>query len=189
MPRHSLYWEQQHGSVSHEGQNHMQAPEASCPVPCIVGTLMCCIADIMLLNKTRTRADLEQSTGGAKLGNSPVKVPLPMPQDTHVQYGIVVLQCYHLASRAKPPRHVQVLSKALEVWDLQIHPLEAPEMADAKQHPDKESAFICNLQVLPALLHTCCMRCSLSCWLSRCDAQLHMLVCIRLGNCMSRGCQ
>ena len=41
----------------------------------------------------------------------------------------------------------QVLSKALEVWDLQCIPQEAPDMATARQHPEREQAFICNLQV------------------------------------------
>ena len=47
------------------------------------------------------------------------------------------------------PKHCvsQVLSKALEVWDLQCIPQEAPDMATARQHPEREQAFICNLQV------------------------------------------
>ena len=41
----------------------------------------------------------------------------------------------------------QVLSKALEVWDLQCIPQEAPDMVAARQHPEREQAFICNLEV------------------------------------------
>ena len=53
--------------------------------------------------------------------------------------------CQHNTSR----KHCasQVLSKALEVWDLQCIPQEAPDMAIARQHPEREQAFICNLQV------------------------------------------
>lgn len=41
---------------------------------------------------------------------------------------------------------MQVLSKALDVWDLEIIPMDSPAMAAVRDHPDAESAFICNLQ-------------------------------------------
>ena len=42
---------------------------------------------------------------------------------------------------------VQVLAKALEVWDLPLEPLDAPHMIQSAHHPEQENAFICNLQV------------------------------------------
>ncbi|DBB15256.1 hypothetical protein WJX82_009066 [Trebouxia sp. C0006] len=41
---------------------------------------------------------------------------------------------------------VQVLAKALEVWGLDLEPLDAPNMRQSAQHPEQEHAFICNLQ-------------------------------------------
>ena len=41
---------------------------------------------------------------------------------------------------------LQVLAKALEVWNLILQPLDAPEMQSTAQHPEQENAFICNLQ-------------------------------------------
>lgn len=41
---------------------------------------------------------------------------------------------------------VQVLEKALEVWDLQIIPLDSPVAEPAKIDPELENAFICHLQ-------------------------------------------
>ncbi|KAL3148824.1 hypothetical protein ABBQ32_001704 [Trebouxia sp. C0010 RCD-2024] len=41
---------------------------------------------------------------------------------------------------------VQVLAKALEVWNLSLQPLDAPDMRISAQHPEQEDAFICNLQ-------------------------------------------
>lgn len=40
----------------------------------------------------------------------------------------------------------QVLQKALEVWDLQVIPLESPVAEPAQIDPEKENAFICHLQ-------------------------------------------
>lgn len=42
---------------------------------------------------------------------------------------------------------MQVLAKALEVWDLPLEPLDAPHMIQSAHHPEQENAFICNLQV------------------------------------------
>ena len=39
-----------------------------------------------------------------------------------------------------------MLAKALEVWNLTLQPLDAPEMQCTAQHPEEEDAFICNLQ-------------------------------------------
>ncbi|MEW5318592.1 MAG: hypothetical protein WDW38_009805 [Sanguina aurantia] len=41
---------------------------------------------------------------------------------------------------------IQVLSKALQALNLQVTPLDNPELASAKAEPQHESAFICNLQ-------------------------------------------
>ncbi|KAL8504853.1 hypothetical protein ACS0TY_016150 [Phlomoides rotata] len=41
---------------------------------------------------------------------------------------------------------IQVLQKALEVWDLQIIPLDSPVAEPAQVDPEKENAFICHLQ-------------------------------------------
>ncbi|GAX83862.1 hypothetical protein CEUSTIGMA_g11287.t1 [Chlamydomonas eustigma] len=41
---------------------------------------------------------------------------------------------------------IQVLQKALEVWNLQVIPFDHPEVKAAKQEPQSENAFICNLQ-------------------------------------------
>ena len=40
----------------------------------------------------------------------------------------------------------QVLSKALDVWGLEIIPMHSPAMAAVRDHPEAEAAFICNLQ-------------------------------------------
>ncbi|KAK9838940.1 hypothetical protein WJX74_006331 [Apatococcus lobatus] len=40
----------------------------------------------------------------------------------------------------------QVLSKALDVWNLEIIPMDSPAMAAVRDHPENESAMICNLQ-------------------------------------------
>ncbi|GFP84445.1 ataxin-3 homolog, partial [Phtheirospermum japonicum] len=40
----------------------------------------------------------------------------------------------------------QVLQKALEVWNLQVIPLNSPVAEPAQIDPEKESAFICHLQ-------------------------------------------
>ena len=45
------------------------------------------------------------------------------------------------------PVHVKVLAKALEVWSLNLEPLDAPNMRQTAQHPEQEDAFICNLEV------------------------------------------
>ncbi|XP_051127471.1 ataxin-3 homolog [Andrographis paniculata] len=41
---------------------------------------------------------------------------------------------------------IQVLQKALEVWDLQVIPLDSPVAEPAQIDPEKENAFICHLQ-------------------------------------------
>ncbi|KAL1543531.1 ataxin-3 [Salvia divinorum] len=41
---------------------------------------------------------------------------------------------------------IQVLQKALEVWDLQVIPLDSPAAEPAQIDPEKENAFICHLQ-------------------------------------------
>ena len=47
-----------------------------------------------------------------------------------------------------------MLAKALEVWNLTLQPLDAPEMQSTAQHPEQENAFICNLQAsAQPLLH------------------------------------
>ncbi|KAK5816316.1 Josephin-domain-containing protein [Linnemannia elongata] len=40
---------------------------------------------------------------------------------------------------------VQVLSHALSIWNIQIIPWRSKEVADAKSEPEREAAFICNL--------------------------------------------
>lgn len=41
---------------------------------------------------------------------------------------------------------IQVLSKAVEQFGLQLVPLNNPEVVDAKQQPQDQEAFLCNLQ-------------------------------------------
>ncbi|XP_077238819.1 josephin family protein [Tasmannia lanceolata] len=41
---------------------------------------------------------------------------------------------------------IQVLEKALEVWDLQVIPFDCPVAEPAQIDPELENAFICNLQ-------------------------------------------
>ncbi|XP_021759229.1 ataxin-3 homolog [Chenopodium quinoa] len=41
---------------------------------------------------------------------------------------------------------IQVLQKALEVWDLQVIPLDSPVAEPAQIDPEEENAFICHLQ-------------------------------------------
>ncbi|XP_047341662.1 ataxin-3 homolog [Impatiens glandulifera] len=41
---------------------------------------------------------------------------------------------------------IQVLQKALEVWDLQVIPLDCPAAEPAQIEPELENAFICHLQ-------------------------------------------
>ncbi|XP_061336625.1 ataxin-3 homolog isoform X2 [Gastrolobium bilobum] len=41
---------------------------------------------------------------------------------------------------------IQVLQKALEVWDLQVIPLDSPVAEPAQIDPELENAFICHLQ-------------------------------------------
>ncbi|GFP86258.1 ataxin-3 homolog [Phtheirospermum japonicum] len=41
---------------------------------------------------------------------------------------------------------IQVLTKALEVWDLQIIPLDNPVAQAAQINPDVENAYICHLR-------------------------------------------
>lgn len=41
---------------------------------------------------------------------------------------------------------IQVLQKALEVWDLQVIPLDSPIAEASKYDPELENAFICHLQ-------------------------------------------
>ncbi len=41
---------------------------------------------------------------------------------------------------------MQVLQKALEVWDLQVIPLDSPIAEHAQVDPELENAFICHLQ-------------------------------------------
>ena len=48
---------------------------------------------------------------------------------------------------ASHKRRVQVLAKALEVWNLNLENLDAPNMRQTAQQPEQENAFICNLQV------------------------------------------
>lgn len=48
---------------------------------------------------------------------------------------------------------IQVLNRALQIWNLQCVPLEAPEAADARADPQTQSAFICHLQA-----HWFCIR-------------------------------
>jgi ataxin-3 len=50
---------------------------------------------------------------------------------------------------------IQVLNCALQIWNLQCVPLEAPEAADARADPQKQSAFICHLQVWNVLPLLC----------------------------------
>ncbi|KAF9096850.1 Ataxin-3 [Mortierella sp. GBA35] len=42
---------------------------------------------------------------------------------------------------------VQVLSHALSIWNIQIIPWGAKEVSDAKSEPEREAAFICNLDM------------------------------------------
>jgi ataxin-3 len=48
---------------------------------------------------------------------------------------------------------IQVLNRALQIWNLQCVPLEAPEAKDARADPQNQSAFICHLQA-----HWFCIR-------------------------------
>jgi hypothetical protein len=41
----------------------------------------------------------------------------------------------------------QVLAKALEVWGLEVVPLDSPAEHAARQEPSQQSAFICNHEV------------------------------------------
>ncbi|CAL4960420.1 unnamed protein product [Urochloa decumbens] len=41
---------------------------------------------------------------------------------------------------------IQVLQKALEVWDLQVIPLDSPDAGSSLFDPEQEVAFICHLQ-------------------------------------------
>ncbi|BAB92851.1 putative Machado-Joseph disease gene product ataxin-3 [Oryza sativa Japonica Group] len=41
---------------------------------------------------------------------------------------------------------IQVLQKALEVWDLQVIPLDSPDVGSCLFDPELETAFICHLQ-------------------------------------------
>lgn len=41
----------------------------------------------------------------------------------------------------------QVLSKALEVWGLSATPITSPDMRGVAEEPQREVAFICNLEV------------------------------------------
>lgn len=43
-------------------------------------------------------------------------------------------------------KKLQVLERALEVWDLQVIPLHSPVAEIAQVDPEKENAFICHLQ-------------------------------------------
>jgi hypothetical protein len=51
------------------------------------------------------------------------------------------------ASLTPRPARAQVLSQALQVWNVQVTNLESPDVRDAKAEPQGEQAFICNLQV------------------------------------------
>lgn len=44
-------------------------------------------------------------------------------------------------------RVLQVLSKALENWNLSCTNLDSPDAVGSRAHPEDEEAFICNLQV------------------------------------------
>jgi hypothetical protein len=53
---------------------------------------------------------------------------------------------------------MQVLQKALEVFGLSCQNLDSPECADSAEHPENETAFICNLRVailLKSLMQVC----------------------------------
>ncbi|OBZ87087.1 Ataxin-3 [Choanephora cucurbitarum] len=41
---------------------------------------------------------------------------------------------------------IQVLQKALEIWNLELIPWQSTEMQQARQHPEKQQAFICHRQ-------------------------------------------
>lgn len=47
---------------------------------------------------------------------------------------------------------IQVLNRALEIWNLQCISLEAPEAEEARLDPQKQKAFICHLQVRSLLV-------------------------------------
>ena len=68
-------------------------------------------------------------------------------------------------ARSKLSWNVQVLAKALEVWGLDLEPLDAPNMRESAQQPEQEDAFICNLQVYlpPACLQLVLTSCSAQC--------------------------
>ncbi len=57
-------------------------------------------------------------------------------------------------SPLSPTRSVpaQVLSVALEAFQLTIHPITSPEMKGVAEEPTREDAFICNLEVRSALM-------------------------------------
>ncbi len=67
-----------------------------------------------------------------------------VPAKTHAEHVRVhVCVCVSLSMR------MQVLSKALEAWGLQVLSLEAEEARAFKAAPTSAEAFICNLQVRP----------------------------------------
>ena len=59
---------------------------------------------------------------------------------------------------------VQVLSKAMEHWNLSCTNLDSPEATESKAHPENEQAFICNLQaIFPLSLFCTSLRHSPTC--------------------------
>ncbi|KAJ1411276.1 Josephin domain [Sesbania bispinosa] len=55
---------------------------------------------------------------------------------------IALNPCHH----TRNPNSATVLQKALEVWDLQVIPLDSPVAEPAQIDPELENAFICHLQ-------------------------------------------
>ena len=58
----------------------------------------------------------------------------------------MLLRVYLLLRFAFYWQIMQVLQKALEVWDLQVIPLDSPVAEPAQIDPELENAFICHLQ-------------------------------------------
>ncbi|TQD84438.1 hypothetical protein C1H46_030021 [Malus baccata] len=86
----------------------------------------------------------------SKLCGQPITVYIPEHEHTNGGRGSGFIPIaeygseFTKGSRNKKPR--KVLQKALEVWDLQVIPLDSPVAEPAQIDPELENAFICHLQ-------------------------------------------
>uniref|UniRef100_A0A2N9FAA3 ubiquitinyl hydrolase 1 n=1 Tax=Fagus sylvatica TaxID=28930 RepID=A0A2N9FAA3_FAGSY len=93
---------------------------------------------------------------GAMPTGNPVADTTLLPEELVLPYGmacpttVVGLLIYFgiliKASRNPSGGIAEVLQKALEVWDLQVIPLDSPIAEHAQVDPELENAFICHLQ-------------------------------------------